>query len=262
MRKENIAIKDLVGGLIDYKIWTMLAWLEIKQRYRRSVIGPLWLTLSTGIMVVAMGPIYGHMFKQNLDIYFLYLATSIVSWQFISAIINESCIGFTSVEGYIKQGGLKYSIFIYKIVYKNIIIFIHNSIIIIILMIIYKNSISLSIFLTIIGLLIVSINGVWLAMIIAIACSRYRDINQVVGSIVGVAFFITPIMWYPKMLGSNDWIIYINPLFYFIEIIREPIMGGEINLIYYLISFCIFIIGFSVMIFIMNKSYKRIAYWI
>jgi ABC-type polysaccharide/polyol phosphate export permease len=51
-----LAMKDIKQGVfISLPIWNMLAWQDIKQRYRRSVIGPFWLTISTAIMVFSLG---------------------------------------------------------------------------------------------------------------------------------------------------------------------------------------------------------------
>ena len=59
------AMQDIKEGFLSLHLWPMLGWLEIKQRYRRSIIGPFWLTISTAVMIGAMGPLYGKIF--NLD---------------------------------------------------------------------------------------------------------------------------------------------------------------------------------------------------
>ncbi|NDH69110.1 MAG: hypothetical protein EBY22_14655, partial [Gammaproteobacteria bacterium] len=66
-------------------IWWVLAWQEIKQRYRRSVIGPFWISLSTAVMVSGMGPLYGILFGQAVSNYVQHLAISLIIWTFISA---------------------------------------------------------------------------------------------------------------------------------------------------------------------------------
>lgn len=131
MNYLRYAVSDVWSGFRSHDIWTMLAWLEIKQRYRRSAIGPFWLTLSTAIMILAMGPLYASLFGQSLDDYFLYLATSIIAWQLISTSINDSCQAFIGAEGFIKQSSLPLSVYVLRIVWKNLIIFLHNSVVIV-----------------------------------------------------------------------------------------------------------------------------------
>src|ERR1700722_3778853 len=42
----SIAGKDLLGSVSCWRIWYVLATNDIKQRYRRSLLGQLWLTVS------------------------------------------------------------------------------------------------------------------------------------------------------------------------------------------------------------------------
>ncbi len=64
------------------RVWSLLGWQEVRQRYRRSILGPFWLTLSTGAMVAAMGPLYGRLLNQDVASYFPYLAISLAFGSF------------------------------------------------------------------------------------------------------------------------------------------------------------------------------------
>ena len=61
-----IAVKDVSSGLAAWRIWTMLASNDIKQRYRRSTLGQFWLTLSMAIMIFSMGAVYSILFTSRL----------------------------------------------------------------------------------------------------------------------------------------------------------------------------------------------------
>ena len=62
----NTVIQDLIKTLRRSELWLLLGWLEIKQRYTRSVLGPLWITISMAVMVGSIGVVYGSLFKQSL----------------------------------------------------------------------------------------------------------------------------------------------------------------------------------------------------
>ena len=84
-RKDlELAVQDLWDGIRGTLLWLMLGWQDIKQRYRRSVIGPFWLTLSYGAMIAGMGPLYGSLLQQDISTYFPYLATGFVVWFLIA----------------------------------------------------------------------------------------------------------------------------------------------------------------------------------
>ena len=72
----------------------MLGWQEIRLRYRRSTLGPIWLTISTGALIGGMGPLYGRLLGQDIGSYYPYLAVGYVVWIFISSVINDACTVF------------------------------------------------------------------------------------------------------------------------------------------------------------------------
>ena len=85
--RHHLAAKDVVGGLKLWKLGLTLAWLDIKLKYRGSVLGPFWLTISTGVMVGAMGTLYGTLFHMDLKTYLPFLALSLVLWNAIGLVI-------------------------------------------------------------------------------------------------------------------------------------------------------------------------------
>src|SRR2546422_820704 len=98
---------------------------------RRSVIGPFWLTISTAVMVSAMGFLYARIFGQDVSTYLPYLAVGLVIWGTISTMANESCTVFTTVEQIIKQVRLPLTTHVCRMVWRNAIIFGHNALILV-----------------------------------------------------------------------------------------------------------------------------------
>lgn len=264
MNNVHSGIKDILSGLASVRIWHVLAWNEIKQRYRRSKIGPFWLTISTGIMIVAMGPLYAKLFNQELEKYFLYLAASIITWELILITINDSCNGFISNEGLIKNISLPLSLYIFKIVWKNIIVFFHNFIIIVLVMLFYNNELHNLKDLALLGMgfFLWILNSFWICMLIAMLCSRYRDFTPIVNSAMGVIFFITPILWKSSMVGENNKFVIYNPFYNLIQIIRSPILGGEYSLFPYYYSISLGFLGFIFLLIIFNKFRNSIVFWV
>src|SRR5580765_273080 len=119
-RNFRLALGDLWQGITSIYIWPMLGWQDIKQRYRRSVIGPFWLTISYGAMIAGMGPLYGRLLQQNVSGYFSYLAIGFVVWILVSGIMTDTCNAFIAAEGTIKQMKLPLSIHVLRVVWRNI----------------------------------------------------------------------------------------------------------------------------------------------
>ena len=96
-------LKDLLDGLSMYHLWGRLGWNDILQRYRRSLLGPLWLTISMAVLIGALGLLYAKLFKVDAAEYIPFLAIGFVLWQLISGILLDGCNVFVQSEGIIKQ---------------------------------------------------------------------------------------------------------------------------------------------------------------
>ena len=57
-RRGEVAYADLRDGLASWRLAWALARLDLRNRYRGSVIGPFWVTLSTAAMLVGLGLLY------------------------------------------------------------------------------------------------------------------------------------------------------------------------------------------------------------
>ena len=261
-KEFSLAAADLRDGIASVHVWPMLGWLEIKQRYRRSVLGPFWLTLSTGVLVLGMGPLYGRLLNQDISTYFQYLAVSFVIWQFISGLITDSCQAFIVAEGFIKQIKLPLSVHVLRVVWKNLIILAHNFVIVILVLFYLQFPAGWHYVLAPLGILILAANGIWLGLLLGLLCARFRDIPPTITSLVQVALFLTPIMWKPEMLGRYQWTANLNPLYHFLEVVRAPLLGTEPTTVTWLAILAITIGGYAVTLAFFARFRARVAYWL
>ena len=258
----KVALSDWNNGLKHYSLWTYLGLQDIKRRYRRSTLGPLWITVSMTIMIFAMGPLYSKIFKNELQDYILYLATGYVVWNLIVNTINELTDSFLSAEKFIKQIKLPYSVYILKIIYKNLIIFLHNTLVIILILAVYPPKYYNLIWLLPIGLLLIYINFVWIGIFISLLCTRYRDLNQIVSNVLQISFFLTPIMWKIELLGNYKELQNYNFLYHLVNVVRGPLIADPSTLYSIKVLIITSIIG-SIFAFIFFAKYRsRISYWI
>ncbi|MEW5864883.1 MAG: ABC transporter permease [Pseudomonadota bacterium] len=257
-----LALQDLWAGTRAIHVWPMLGWLEVKQRYRRSTIGPFWLTLSTAAMVAGMGPLYSKLFGQPVSGYFTYLAVSLVLWTFVSALVNEACTTFINAEGYIKQVRLPLTVHVLRVVWKNLIILGHNAVIVVVALFFFGPGLDWHVVLVPLGVLLIAVNGVWLGILLGLVCARFRDIPQIVASLMQVAMFLTPVFWPAEMLGRNRWAAEVNPLFHFLEIVRRPLLGQSPDALSWAAALAVTAGGYLVTLAFFQRYRARIAYWV
>src|SRR5262249_49146207 len=137
--KSNLekAWRDITQGVTGVHMWLMLAWQEVRQRYRRSLLGPFWLTISMGALLGAMGPLYGRLFGHSMASYFPYLAIGFVVWALIAGMINEGCNAFIASEGLIKQTRMPLSVHVMRVVCRNLIVSVHHLAIVVVVLAIF-----------------------------------------------------------------------------------------------------------------------------
>src|SRR5437016_5689397 len=84
----RLAVGDVTDGMALWPLWGRLGWNDILQRYRRSLLGPLWLTLSMAIMVIALGVVYAQIFKTTLHDFMPFLCIGLLIWGIISSVLT------------------------------------------------------------------------------------------------------------------------------------------------------------------------------
>lgn len=265
--KITLALKDIWDGIAIYKAWTFLAWQEIKVRYRRSVLGPIWITLSLLITVACLGLVYSSILKINIQDYLPYVACNLVGWSLISLSITEGATAFVSADNFIKQIKLPYFFYIFKTLYRNLIIWLHNVIVIVIVYLYCSKPITWHICELIITIPLLLFVLTLISSLLSILVLRFRDLQQIIQSIIQLLFFVTPIMWKPQSIAShNSWIIDINPFYYMLKLINAPIDGSGIyNTLMSVggIYFGLFVLGIACLSIVFFIRYRgRIAYWI
>lgn len=260
----NSGLTDLKRSLSNIDLPLYLAYSDIRQRYRRSSLGPFWITISTGVMIGSMGVIFGTIFKAPMSDFFPFLAAGLILWNFISAVLTESCTVFSVAEPIIKQLPIPLFSHIIRMIARNFYIFLHNLIIFPIVLLIVKGSIGANDFLFIPGLAILILNLGWISLLLGIICARFRDLEQIVSSILQILFYITPIIWLPSLLPARASVMIIsgNPLFHILQIVRAPLLNQIPEITSWVVSLTMAAAGWTLSLIIFTKFRNKIAYWL
>ncbi len=256
------ALDDILGGLARWHIWTLLGWHDIRQRYRRSVIGPFWLTISMGVMVGSLGLLYAQLFRIEVSGFLPFLAVGFIIWGLISGIMQDGCMAFISADGVIKQVKLPFSVHVYRLIWRNLLIFLHNVVIYVVVMAVFGLWPGWPVLLAVPGFAMLLINGVCISHLLGLICARYRDVPQIIMSFVQVSFFLTPIMWQPDLLPERTMLIDLNPFYHLIEVVRTPLLGGVPAMTSWIAVIMITAAVGAVSFLMFARFRARIAYWL
>jgi lipopolysaccharide transport system permease protein len=258
----RLALSDFSRAIFLWRLWVSMGWQDIKQRYRRSLLGPFWLTLSMAIMIGALGFLYGQLFGIELATYMPFLTLGFIIWGFISGVVNEGCTSLIAAEGYIRQVRLPFMLHVLRAVWRNLIMLAHNAVVFIPVVIIFQIWPGWSALLVIPGLALLIINAVWVTLLLGAVCSRFRDIAPIAASLVQVAFFLTPIIWMPELLRERVMFAEANPFYHFVEILRAPLLGTVPPMLTYNVVMVVTIAGWAFTWLFFRRFRCRLAYWI
>lgn len=256
------ALADLWEGLKRYDMWSRFAFHEIRQRFRRSLLGPFWLTASMGVFVGALGLISSTIFQQDMSQALPYIATGIIFWGFITNCIIEGSTVFISREGYIRNVPMPISVHLYQMIARNIIIWFFNMAIYIVVAVVFSLVPNMNTLMFMLSAPLLLINVTWMALAAGILSTRYRDIPQVITSLVQVVFFLTPIFWSVKMMPDRPSFVTFNPLYHLLEIVREPLLGNSPTMLNWAASVGMAVVGCAFTAWLYRRAQPRIAYWV
>lgn len=258
-----LLILDIRDTLQEWRFWSYLGWYDIKSQYRRTIFGPIWLSLSMAIFILGFSYVGTRVFSSTVADYLFPFAIGHVTFIFFSTSLNESAQAFIAGAPYLKQIKVTKLSLILRVFYKNLIILSHNAIILLIIALIYANVRNINYIALVCSVCISFLFLIFACAIIAALAVRFRDVPMMLISIIQLLYFVTPIIWDPQKIGANSqWILYINPFYYVIESIRRPLMGNSIEFDIYFGMFTL-LCGSIIIFFVLYLFVRRkITYWI
>lgn len=257
------ALADIGQAFGRWELWSAMAWQDIRQRYRGSMLGPFWVTINMEIMVLLLASIYGRIFGATQKEYMPFLTLGFLTWLWMANTATESTMLFVVANRYIKQTRLPITLFVFRLLARNLIVLAHNFVVYVVVILIVGLRPGWVAVLAIPGLLLGTICMFWISMFFGMLSARFRDFPQIINSLIQVVFYVTPILWQPGQLGVKRFVIVdFNPVYYFIEIVRSPLMGHEPPAGFWKVTSLI-TLGITVIVFPIFRRFRgRVAYWV
>jgi ABC-type polysaccharide/polyol phosphate export permease len=260
-------VNDIIESAENWRLWVHLAQLDMRARYRRTIIGPMWTTLSAVILILALGVVYSALWHVETRNFLPYFAAGYTTWLFFTTTLTEGATAFFSNASIITSIRLPISIHVFRLIFRNILVFLHIAVIYVLVVIWYQAFPNFMALLALpVGFLLFIVNLFWIGLLLATVCSRYRDVNQLLTNFIQIAFFITPIFWQVEILDSKPEIKFLladlNPIYHLIELIRAPLIGRVPSLLTFGYTSSMAVIGLGFSIYAFSRYRGRIAFWV
>jgi ABC-type polysaccharide/polyol phosphate export permease len=260
---------DLTATIVRWRTWALMAGQDILLRYRRSVLGPFWISISMAALILAIGYLYSAVMHLDLVTYLSYLAFGLLAWNFLSSLLNEGCNIVIEAEGHLRSVAIPTPVLAARMVYRNLIIFLHNAVVVGLLIIFlarYGFRVSPMAPLSLVGVLIYLLIGYFAAIALGPLCARFRDIPQVIANVLQVAFFLSPIIWGvgTSLAGPRALFKDANPFYHLLQVVRGPLLGGPeaATPTNWLVSLSILGVLFVAALATLALSRRRIYLWL
>ncbi len=264
-----MALSDLTRGWGQHELWLQLGWQDIKQRYRRSALGPLWITIATGVMALALGLLYSMLFQISVREFLPHVTVGFIIWGFISGCIKDGANVFIENEGLIKQLPSALSVHVYRLVWRQLLFLAHNMVIWVILVLVFRIPLGWSVLWAVPALALLVLNGVWVTMLFGIIATRFRDVAPLLEALVQLLFYVTPIVWTTSTLKEQGGevaqrarIAELNPLYHYLEIVRAPLIGKDVAAYHWGIVGVCTVVGLLLALLVMRQWRFRVPYWV
>lgn len=249
-------------GLKQYQVWIRMSKQELRNKYRRATLGPFWVTLTMALTIYALGALFAPMLGTNDSAYLPNLAVGWVVWFFISGVVLESTELYVHNISVIRNIRLPYSFYIYKCVSKNFMLFLHNFIIILIVFVLYGVDSLSGVFVSILNFVLLVVNLTITSSIVSIACCRFRDLISLIAAGMQFLFFVSPILWSTNNVAGRGAFYLLNPYYYAIEGIRQPLFLSEVPYTYSFIFLAYTIVLAVIGTAIYKRSQQNISLWV
>jgi lipopolysaccharide transport system permease protein len=244
-------------------MWTGLAWMETVQSYRRTLLGPFWITLSLTITVIAMTLVYGALFAVPSKEYSAFVACGMIAWVWCASLLTEVGNTFMNYSPFITGTRIDKSLFIWTTCAKLVIVFFHQMIVWVGLALLGIVSVSFNTLLIFPVLVVLFLFSIPITAIASIVFTRYRDLPRLITSSIIVLMMVTPIFWQANMIkGWRAAVYYVNPVYYFIEFVREPLLGQVPNPIVFGVMLAMVLIVWAVATYFFRRYEKYVVFWL
>ena len=243
-------------------MWLYLARHDIGRRYRRTALGPFWLTFSILILISFLSLLYANLFKLPLREYVPHLAVGYIVWNLISSVVSEGCQVFIGNAKTIKQVRLPLSVHVFRMVCRNLMILAHHSVIYLGVVLLFGLWPGLPFLFFPAGLALLVLTGVWTGLLLGLACARFRDLPEIVASVMRLAFFVTPVIWKAEQLSGRAALVGLNPLYYFLEALRRPLLGQTLTPAQWAVLAGLTAGGWIITLYLLGRFRNRVAYWL
>lgn len=242
----------------------LLAQLTLARTFSRSGLGPLWSTLGVALAVATVGLLFGTILRSQLlsfESYMANLASGLVMWTFLSAVVGEASIVFARWMPILRHSTISMSVIALSVLLRHLPVLAVNLGLLLVLQYLLLGLAPAA--LPLLGaVLLLLVHAAWLGLATMVLGARFRDIGQLVGNLMQIAFLLTPILWPPYFLGRFEYLLLFNPFHHLLSVFTAAAAGRTAPALYWELGGGLAVLGCLGASLLYRWSRNRWPYWI
>jgi lipopolysaccharide transport system permease protein len=212
--------------------WAALVRIDLRNRYRRSMIGIGWSLLHPIAMTIVFCVVFCQFFGQDWKSYGPYVLSGLIFWNFITSGMNQGCQCFFQGESYIRQHPAPLAIYPLRTALGAGIHFLFGLVVLLMFAWLVNGFGNLFALISLVPTLILMFIICWsLAICMGVLNVLFQDCQHLIEVLLQILFYLTPIMYDPSRLQLKGLLLrvfYLNPLAIMLRMLRQPILDCEL----------------------------------
>ncbi len=254
--------QDFKAAFAQHDALLYFGWDDVRMQYKRTFLGPIWLTFSTCAWIFAMALVMASLFGQSIGDFLPRTAAGMFVWTFFSLSILDGANVFVNAAPLINSTRLPLLFHPLRAMVRYIILYGHYLAVCLLLMIALGHPPGLLALLAIPALLIHVGTSLGIVLMMGLINTRYRDILPIAGVMCQLMPLMTPIAWQRDMLKKYTWIADANPFYHLIEIVRAPLMGEVPATLSYLVAGGTMLVTLTLGLLIYRRVRYHVIFWV
>lgn len=259
---RNSGLADIAEAFRTLPLVMFLAIGDLQARYRRSALGPFWLTLGTALGTAALGLLWSELFKLDRAVFVPALTAGLIMWQLLSGCITEAATTYWRQAALIRNVRVPLAVYPMQMVVKHVINFVHVLPVFIVVAVIFDVPVNQYTALVLPCLALTIANLLWITLLFSMLGARFRDLEYLLVAGMPILMFLSPVFYRPSYLSVAGGLIWFNPFSHFIELVRYPLLGTMPPLFVVGTNCVLLVVGSAVTLLIFNAKRSRIVYWL
>lgn len=258
-------LTDIAASLRSPEFWAFSSWLDIVVRSRQSRLGIFWLVSPVIVYIWGVGYFFANMMGMPLARHAAYVAIGYIVFRCVSGIVSDATSAFASAGAFILDGHVRLTDFVLRVVATAVFHVLLSTPVLIVALVLSPETQWLGVMVALLVFPAVVLNGVWVAVLLALLGARFIDLRHLVSNIFMFTFLLTPIVWHADMMPAGSLrgsIMRFNPFYHLIEVVRAPILGTPIDptSLPYLAGMTV--VGWCMAVFAYRRYARYVPLWV